>query len=111
MQLPNNKLIAATIEGELPLSEHLSSTAKKAMVLPKLKCSNLILIGQLCDDEYSIILDKKKTIAFKNNKVILKGIRNKTDDLWDIPIPKTNITKDYCTTPTTHPSMHGARQI
>ena len=72
------------------------------MVLPKLKSSNLISIGQLCDDGCSILLDKAKMLAFKNNKLILKGFRNKSDGLWDIPIKKTTITKHCCHTPILH---------
>ena len=36
VQLPNNELISATVQGELPLSKYLSPTAKRAMVLPKI---------------------------------------------------------------------------
>ena len=109
VQLPNNELISATVQGELPLSKYLSPTAKRAMVLPKLKSSNLISIGQLCDDGCSIILNKSKLLAFKNNKIILKGTRNRNDGLWDIPIPKATITTSCCPSPTTHARVYNKR--
>ena len=99
VQLPKNEIIRATEKGELPLDPALSSTARTAMVLSNLKSSNLISLGQLCDDGCSIILNKHIMQAYKNNKVVMKGIRNKTDGLWDIPIQKTNITTNVCMAP------------
>ena len=43
------------------------------LVLPKLTSSNLISLGQLCDDNCEILLNKNEMKAIKNNKVILKG--------------------------------------
>ena len=76
------------------------------MVLPKLTSANLISIGQLCDDGCSIILDKTNMVAIKNNTIILKGKRNKLDELWDIPIPKKKITANCCVSPTKHGSIY-----
>ena len=75
VQLPNNELISATSQGESPLSNDLSPAAK-SNVLRKLKSSNLISIGQLCDDGCSIILDKSRMSALKNDKILLEGTRN-----------------------------------
>ena len=38
-------------------------------------------------------------ITLKNNKVILRGIRNPKDGLWDIPIKKTEITTNCYISP------------
>ena len=48
-------------------------------------------------------------LAFKNNKIILKGTRNRNDGLWDIPIPKATITTSCCPSPTTHAGVYNKR--
>ena len=49
-------------------------------------------------------------LAVNNNKVILKGHRNRVDSLWDIPTHKNN-TNTNCYSPTrAHASMYSARQ-
>ena len=98
MQLPDNSTITSLEKGELPLPESLSSKAKSATVLPQLERSNIISLGQLCDD-CNITLNKKQMITLKNNKVILRGIRNPKDGLWDIPIKKTEITTNCYISP------------
>lgn len=94
VKLPNDELIYATEQGDLPISTQLSTTAQKAMILPNLHSSSLISIGQLCDDGCSILLDKNKLWAIKNNIKILEDTRNQKDGLWDIPIGKTTISKE-----------------
>ena len=84
--LPNAQSIKSTTEGILALDTSLSNTARKAMVLPQLKSSSLISLGQLCDDDCKVHLDKKTLKVIKNNKLILDGQRNQSDGLWDIPI-------------------------
>ena len=74
--------------------------AKKATVLPDLKSSSLISLGQLCDDNCKVLLDKKKLQVFKENDVILEGIRNPKDGLWDIPI------KENYVVPKSHPGLY-----
>ena len=99
VQLPDSNIITSSEIGDLPLSSSLSQKAKQAIVLPSLKSSNLLSLGQLCDDGCQIILDRKQMFAIKNKKVILKGLRNPKDGLYDIPISKTNITTGCCVTP------------
>jgi hypothetical protein len=86
-------MISSTEQGELPLSNLLSTKATKTAILPKLKSANLISLGQLCDDGCTITLDQDTIQVTKNNTTILKGIRNQKDGLWDIPISKKTITK------------------
>ena len=111
VQLPNNEIICATEKGELPLDPSLSASARTAMVLPKLRSSNLISLGQLCDDGCSITLNKHTMKAIKNKKVVLEGTRNKTDGLWDIPIQKRTLTINACIQPKIHPSLYCKRSI
>ena len=69
--LPNKETITATQRGQLSLSPELSSQAQTAMILPQLKSASLISIGQLCDDDCDVLLNKQHLIAIKNKKVIL----------------------------------------
>ena len=57
--LPNNEKISSTEQGRLPLHSNLSSTAITAAILPGLQSSSLISLGQLCDDDCDILLNKK----------------------------------------------------
>ena len=65
VQLPNSEIIDSTAAGQLSLSPELSSNAQETMVLPKLTSSNLISLGQLCDDNCNIILNKKKCVRLR----------------------------------------------
>ena len=77
------------------LSNQLSHNAKDDIVLPDLKISSLISLGQLCDDDCVIILDKKVLEVRKKHKLVMKGIRNMKDRLWDIPITYSTIKENY----------------
>ena len=85
--LPNNCSIQATKQGHLPLDPSLFKKVTSALILPSLKSASLLSLGQLCDDDYEVLLDKKKLTAKNNNKKILHGYRNRSDGLWDIRIP------------------------
>ena len=107
--LPNKEIISSNEQGLLPLSPLLSKKAQQTMILPELKSSNLISIGQLCDDGCDIIIDKDQLVVSKNNNIILKGHRNTRDGLWDIPIQKANITTNCCLKPPTHSGLYQNR--
>ena len=86
------------------------------VVLPSLKSSSLISLGQLCDDDCSVLLDKKKLYVKKNNSMVLEGNRNMKDGLWDIPIPYYDVgkralqTDNYIHTPT-HAAMYTTKTL
>ena len=84
--LPNSNSIVSETKGQLPLSCKLSPKAKEAIVLPKLQSSSLISLGQLCDDNCNVHLDKKELKVYKEEELVMKGYRNPVDGLWDIPI-------------------------
>ena len=49
-------------------------------------------LGQLCDDNCTITLDKKQLKVFKQDQLIMQGQRSTSGDgLWDIPVAPTNI--------------------
>ena len=93
----------STSVGLLPLTSALSPPAKEAHLFSELK-SPLLSLGQLCDDGCDIHLSKTTLTASKNNAIILKGYRNFSDGLWDVPIPQSS-------TPTTHNKEHKANII
>ena len=88
MTLPDNSCIQSNEEGTIPLLSLLSLQAKKASIMPKMKSSLLISLRQLAGNNCTTLLDKEKESAFKEKEIILQGIRNKFDGLWDIPIFK-----------------------
>jgi hypothetical protein len=84
--LPNNESMTSTTSGSIPFQSSLSQQACKAHIFKDLQSSSLISLGRLCDDDCTITLTKHLLQVTKNNKVIMRGIRNPTDGLWDIPI-------------------------
>ena len=108
--LPNRETITANQKGQLPLSSALSTRAQTAMILPQLKSASLISIGQLCDDECDVLLNKQHLIAIKDKKVILTGVRNPYDKLWDIPVQKHTIASQNFCMPNIHPAIYQKRQ-
>ena len=81
------------------------------MILPGLKNASLISIDQLCDNNCTGLLNKRKLLAIKNKQIILEGARNYSDAPWDIPIFKTEIQKDNYPTPDIHPSIYASRSV
>ena len=82
--------------GNLPLSSRLSLEATETQAFSELK-TPLLSMGQLCDDDCTVILQPETLQVIKDDAVILTGTRNHTDGLWDIPIssvptPKTGVT-------------------
>ena len=84
--LPNAQSITSKKQGQLTLHPSLSTQSQQAIVLPQLKSASLISLGQLCDDQCIVLLNKKKILVCKNNKEIINGHRNPNNGLWDIPI-------------------------
>ena len=56
--LPNNTTITSTARGRLPLHDSLSREATTTAILPNLHSSSLISLGQLCDDDCQVLLNK-----------------------------------------------------
>ena len=90
--LPKNQSIKSTKRGILNISKHLSTQVQTAMVLPGLQSASLISTGQLCGNNFRVVLNSKKLVAIKNNTIVIQGIRNQHNGLWDIPVAKTSIT-------------------
>ena len=82
-------ILRSTKKGTLPLPcSTLSTRSTTANILPGLKSASLIALGKFCDDGCNVILNGNACYVIKNNKVVLRGTRNRQDDLWDIPFPQ-----------------------
>ena len=96
------------------LSKKLSTTAQTATVLPHLKSTSLISLGQICDDNCTVVLNRHRMIATKNSDVnikfneddiVLQGQRNIKDGLYDVTVPITKIVTDNYCQPPIHPNF------
>ena len=104
--LPDDMTITSNQKGLLPLSTTLSDCAKTVPLFPHLRSASLVSLGQLCDDDCVVILDKNKIIVKKDNKIALKGHHNPTDGLWDISLttiqrPKSSRLSIFPSAPST----------
>ena len=59
--LPNNASITSSHQYQLLLSSALSRAAQTADIIPTLKISSLISLGQLCDDKTAKYFSQKRT--------------------------------------------------
>ena len=93
--LPNLQTIKAKQQGTLPIG--LSKAASTVHIFDDedLKNASLISLGQLCDDDCIVHLDKHKLLVFKDKTKILQGTRNHTDGLWDVHFPSKELTTHY----------------
>ena len=94
------------LKRNLPLYSKLSKKARIAKILPELRSSSLLSLGQLCDDDCDILLNKKKMYVIKDKELILQGTRNKLDGLWDIPVYKTELNSDNFGKPPTSAALY-----
>ena len=124
--LPDDRAIAPSHQGILPLSNNFSKEAKTATVLPKLQSSTLLSMGKICDDDNLVIFTKTKVRAIsKSNEVeklldsqpiLLEGQRNPVDGLWDTSLTadvhrfKEKIQDDVFVMPLPHPNIYHDRK-
>ena len=85
--LPNLATIQAKAEGQLNIHPSLTKQATTAHVFDNLTNTSLLSVGQLCDDDCTVIFDKVAMKIVKNGMTIIKGKRNTVDGLWDIELP------------------------
>ena len=78
--------IQATHEATIPLSSILSKQAQTGHILDNLKTGSLISIRKLCDDDYVALFGKYNLKVFKNGQIIIRGTRNPSNGLWNIPL-------------------------
>ena len=71
----------------MTLHRCLSQEAQTGYIVPNLKNTTLISAGQSCNDNCIVTFDKKKAYVHKHDNLVLTGIRNEKDGLWDIHVP------------------------
>ena len=94
VQLPDESIIKSTHDANLPING-VNISATTATVFPALTSSSLLSIGQLCNDDCIAVFTKENMKVLKDEKIILHGIRNQSDGLWDVPLhtPMKSIEK------------------
>ena len=83
---PDQTTLKITKQGTLNLSPEFGIEAQEANILPGLSNASLLSIGKLCNDGCTAVFTKHNFFIIKNQNVILKGHRNWTDGLWDLPV-------------------------
>ena len=86
MTLLNATSINDNKVGFIPFPADISESAKKTRILKDLKSANLISLSQLAGDGRETNIDDRKLEISKQGKVLLIGIQNFRDCLYDIPI-------------------------
>ena len=92
INLPDGSSIAATHKGTIPIHQHLPSAAQLAYILPHLTNEWLLTVGQFCDYDCDVLFRKRACYIAWNNQIILQGLRNRFDGLWDITLPTIKAT-------------------
>ena len=76
---------------QIPLAPQLSPNASTGHILKGLTTGSLISIGKLCDDECIAIFTKYNVRIVKDGRIIIQGLRNTSNGLWNIPLaPKSH---------------------
>ena len=65
----------------------LSPAGRQGHIIPALKSSSLLSLGQLCDDNCTIVLTKPTIYIIKNDKIIITGTRDFNNGMWYVDIP------------------------
>ncbi len=87
INLPDGNSIAATHKGTIHIHQHLPGAAQLAYILPHLTNESLLSVGQFCDYDCDVLFRKRACYITWNNQIILQGLRNRFDGLWDITLP------------------------
>ena len=106
---PDGAILNADKRGFLNLPPELSEEALQATIVPSLKSTSLISLGKLCDDGCEVKLNSKTLQATKNNKIVVTGIRNHQDGLWDIPVWKEKLQDNHFVAPKAHGGMYAMK--
>ena len=64
----------------------LSKQARQIHIYPKIKTAPLLSLGVLCDNGFTITLQKQDISVQNNGQEIMKGSRNKQTGMWEVPM-------------------------
>ena len=85
VQVANGNIIKLSFRSTLQLKNKLSSRAQSAHVFDHITNGSLISMGKLCDDDCVDIFTKFDVKILKHNRVIITGLLDRTNGLWNIP--------------------------
>ena len=86
VQVANSNIINPDLRDTLKMSNKLSPKAQSAHIFNYTTTGSLISMRQLCDDDCIAIFTKFDVMFFKHNQVIITGLRDRTNGLWNIPL-------------------------
>ena len=85
VNIPDGNTLQSSHECSLQ-NTHLSPNGNRAYILPDLKSSNLLSVGQLCDDGCDVIFSKTTAKAIKNDKIVFEATRDFSNGMWTVPL-------------------------
>ena len=88
VKVTNGTIITPVDQSTLNFSPALSKASQHVLIFDNLATGSLILIYQLCDNDYISSFSKYNLKIIKSNMVIIEGKRN-DNGLWDIPLRNT----------------------
>ena len=100
--LPKNSVIRSNQQGYTYQYAKKIIRGTKTIVVTYLKSSSLVSLGQRCDDNCKVLLDKISLYVVKDKELILKGHHNRDDDLWDIPLHNQKVLDTQIELPAIH---------
>jgi hypothetical protein len=83
MNMPNGTTIQSPHTCNLLITD-LTYQAWQARILPGLVHNSLILVGQLCDNEYSVTFTQDQVTVSRNGKYVMYGSRDPKSRLWQV---------------------------
>ena len=105
VRMPDARKVYSTHAGRLPALRNLPSLASQiAHRIPSLKTS-LLSISTLCDDDCVAVFTKAGCYIFHDNKLVLRGTRDRNTTLWKIPVDTSEGEKEDV------PSSEGAHSM
>ena len=84
--MANGNVIKPNLQATLKISHKRFPKAQPAHVFNDLTTGSLISMVQLCDDNCIAIFTKFDVKTLKQNQVIVTGLRDRTNSLWNIPL-------------------------
>ena len=86
VQVVNGHNIKPAFSAILKLSSKLSPKAQSAHVFKYIATGSLISMDQFCDNDCVAIFTKYDVNILKHNQVIITGLQDRNNGLWNIPL-------------------------
>ena len=93
VHVANGNTIKPDLRATLKLSNKISSKVQSAHIFNDITTGYLISMRQLCDDSCISIFTKFDVKILKHNQVIITGLRDHTNVLWNIPLDPSSPTQ------------------